>query len=45
MANGHTAQAEALLRQAVEIFQRLGTAEVPDLLAELDALTGPPRAQ
>jgi hypothetical protein len=34
-----------LLRQALEIFQRIGSAEAPDLLAELDALTGPPLAQ
>jgi transcriptional regulator with XRE-family HTH domain/tetratricopeptide (TPR) repeat protein len=34
--------ARVLLRQAVEIFQRTGAAEAPDLLAELDALTGPP---
>jgi tetratricopeptide (TPR) repeat protein len=40
MADGHATQAEVLLRQALEIFQRLGAAEAPDLLAELDALTG-----
>ena len=40
MANGHVTQAEALLRQAQEIFQRIGAAEAPALLAELDALTG-----
>ena len=44
-AAGHAAQAEILLRQALEIFQRIGAAEAPDLLAELDALTGPPPAQ
>ena len=38
---GHAAQAEGLLQQALEIFQRIGAAEAPDLLAELDALTGP----
>jgi hypothetical protein len=32
-------QAEVLLRQALEIFQRIGAAEAPDLLAELDART------
>ncbi len=45
MAAGHTTQAEILLRQAVEIFQRIGAAEAPDLLTELDTLTGPPPAQ
>ena len=40
LAAGHATQAEVLLRQALEIFQRLGAAEAPDLLAELDALTG-----
>jgi tetratricopeptide (TPR) repeat protein/transcriptional regulator with XRE-family HTH domain len=45
LAAGHPAQAEALLRQAVGIFQRLGAAETPALLAELDALTGPPPAR
>jgi hypothetical protein len=38
MADGHATQAEVLLRQALEIFQRIGAAEAPDLLAELDAL-------
>jgi len=41
LTDGDAAQAEALLRQALEIFQRIGAAEVPDLLAELDALTRP----
>ena len=45
MAFGHAAQAGVLLRQALEIFQRIGAAEAPDLLTELDTLTGPPRAQ
>jgi tetratricopeptide (TPR) repeat protein len=40
LAAGHATHAEELLRQALEIFQRIGAAEVPDLLAELDALTG-----
>jgi tetratricopeptide (TPR) repeat protein/transcriptional regulator with XRE-family HTH domain len=44
-AAGHVTQAEVLLRQALEIFQRIGAAEAPDVLAELDALTGPPPAQ
>ena len=44
LAVGHATQAEALLRQALEIFQRIGSAEAPDLLAELDALAGPPPA-
>jgi hypothetical protein len=39
MASGHAAQAEFLLRQALEIFQQIGAAEAPDMLAELDALT------
>ncbi len=43
-AVGHATQAELLLRQALEIFQRIGAAEAPDLLAELDNLTGPPPA-
>ena len=41
LAAGQTAEAEGLLRQALEISQRTGAAEVPDLLAELAALTGP----
>ena len=40
-AAGNLARAEALLRQALEIFQRIGAAEASDLLAELDALAGP----
>jgi tetratricopeptide (TPR) repeat protein/transcriptional regulator with XRE-family HTH domain len=40
MAAGHAAQAEVLLRQALEIFERIGAAEAPELLAEIDALTG-----
>jgi tetratricopeptide (TPR) repeat protein/transcriptional regulator with XRE-family HTH domain len=39
---GHATPAGALLQQALEIFQRIGAAEAPDLRAELDALTGPP---
>jgi tetratricopeptide (TPR) repeat protein len=42
LAAGHAAQAGVLLRQSLEIFQRIGAAEAPDLLTELDALTGPP---
>jgi hypothetical protein len=34
-----------LLALQPEIFQRIGAAEARDLLAELDALTGPPPAQ
>jgi len=45
MATGHAAQAGVLLAQALEIFQRIGAAEAPDLLAELDTLTGPPPGQ
>src|ERR1700678_1567044 len=44
LAAGDAGQAGVLLRQAAEIFQRIGAAEAPDLLAELDALTGPPPA-
>ena len=39
MAAGHATQAEVLLRQALEIFQRIGAAEAADVPAELDALT------
>jgi tetratricopeptide (TPR) repeat protein/transcriptional regulator with XRE-family HTH domain len=42
LAAGHATQAQALLRHALEIYQRIGAAEAPDLLAELDALTGLP---
>ncbi len=45
MVVGYAAQAEVLLRQALEVFRRIGAAEALDLLAELDALTGPPPAQ
>jgi tetratricopeptide (TPR) repeat protein len=38
---GRPAQAETLLRQAHEIFQRIGAAEAPSVLAELNTLTGP----
>jgi len=37
---GHATQAEPLLRHAHEIFERIGAANVPSVLAELDALTG-----
>ena len=45
LAAGHATQAQVLLRQALEIFQRIGAAEAPDLLAELDALVGAPPAR
>jgi Molybdopterin-binding domain of aldehyde dehydrogenase len=45
LAAGHATQATGLLHQALEIFQRIGAAEAPDLRAELDALTGPPPAR
>jgi tetratricopeptide (TPR) repeat protein/transcriptional regulator with XRE-family HTH domain len=45
LAASHATQAEDLLRQALEIFQRIGAPDAPDLLAELDTLTGPPPAQ
>jgi len=35
------ATALAVQEQALEIFRRIGAAEVVDLLAELDALAGP----
>jgi hypothetical protein len=38
---GHTARAKALLRQAHEIFQRLGAADGPSVLAEQDVLNKP----
>lgn len=41
-AAGRTADAEAGLRPAQEIFQRVGTAEASGVSAELDALTHPP---
>ena len=43
-AAGQATQAEVLLRQALKILQQIGAAEAPDLLGELDALTGPPPA-
>jgi tetratricopeptide (TPR) repeat protein/transcriptional regulator with XRE-family HTH domain len=45
LAAGHATQAGVLLRQALQIFQRIGAAEATALLAELDALTGPPPAR
>ena len=45
LAAGHATQAGVLLRQALEIFQQIGAAEAPDLLAELDAITDLPAAQ
>jgi len=41
LAAGQTTRAEALLQQALQIFQRIGAAESCDLRAELDAITGP----
>jgi tetratricopeptide (TPR) repeat protein len=38
LASGHAAEAEANLRQALEIFQRIGAAEAAELAAELDAI-------
>ena len=38
MAAGRATQAEALLRQALEVSQRIGAAETADVAAELDAL-------
>ena len=39
LATGRAADAQADLRQAQEIFQRIGAAEAADVSAELDALT------
>jgi tetratricopeptide (TPR) repeat protein/transcriptional regulator with XRE-family HTH domain len=41
LAGGHADQAEELMQQALEIFQRIGAAEVPDLRAELETLASP----
>jgi hypothetical protein len=41
IAAGGAAQAESLLRQALEMFHRIGAPEALDLLTELDALSGP----
>jgi tetratricopeptide (TPR) repeat protein/transcriptional regulator with XRE-family HTH domain len=41
LAVGDTTQSGILLRQALDIFQRIGAAEALDLLAEQDSLTGP----
>jgi tetratricopeptide (TPR) repeat protein/transcriptional regulator with XRE-family HTH domain len=38
LATGHAARAGVLLRQAAEIFQRIGAAEATSLAAELDAM-------
>jgi tetratricopeptide (TPR) repeat protein/transcriptional regulator with XRE-family HTH domain len=40
LAEGQAAQGETLLREALEIFRRIGAAEAPELLAELEALGG-----
>jgi tetratricopeptide (TPR) repeat protein len=45
LAAGQDKQAQNLMRQALEIFQRIGAAETPNLLDELHALTGPRPAQ
>jgi hypothetical protein len=45
LAAGHAAQAGVLLQQALEIFEQIGAAEAPELLAERVALTGRPPAQ
>jgi hypothetical protein len=37
---GRATQAEVLLRQALEIFERIGAAEAAGVSAELAALTG-----
>ena len=40
LAAGRTAEAAGQLRQALEIFRRIGAAEAADVAAELDALPG-----
>jgi tetratricopeptide (TPR) repeat protein/transcriptional regulator with XRE-family HTH domain len=45
LAADDAVQAQALLRQALGIFQRIGAGEVTMLLTELDALAGPRPAQ
>jgi tetratricopeptide (TPR) repeat protein/transcriptional regulator with XRE-family HTH domain len=45
LAADRVTRAAALLKHALEIFQRIGAAEAPELRAELDALTDPPRAR
>jgi tetratricopeptide (TPR) repeat protein len=39
LATGGSSEGEDLLRQALEIFQRIGAAETADVTAELQALT------
>ena len=39
LGSGRTADATALLRQARDIFQRIGAAETADVAAELDGIT------
>jgi hypothetical protein len=39
-ADGDTAEAEARLRQALGIFERIGAPDAQVLLAELEALAG-----
>jgi hypothetical protein len=41
LAAGHATDAVAGLRQAREIFERIGAAEATAVAAELDGLTGP----
>jgi tetratricopeptide (TPR) repeat protein len=46
LAGGHAGKAEAMLRQALETFQRISAAEAGEVSAELQALTdAPPAAQ
>jgi tetratricopeptide (TPR) repeat protein len=44
LARDDAARAGNLLRQALEIFQKIGTVEVTEVAAELDALPGTPDA-
>jgi hypothetical protein len=39
LADGHTDEAADMLRQALEIFRRIGAAEAAGVSAELDAAT------
>ena len=44
LAAGHTDEAADMLRQALEIFQKIGAAETAGVSAELDAATEPQSA-
>jgi hypothetical protein len=42
LATGRPSEGKALLQQALGVFQRIGAAETPELLEELNALTTVP---